>query len=352
MNSSVLRVLCGFVLCLSAGVSRAGDAVIWDPVSKSFVASYSSTPEGGKDYLTGEQALDSVRHTMQKKGVADPVVVWKSDQTGYFAVCTGITETNKTVAAVGLGRTEAEAKVNGLATIRKAGAVKSLYIANRYESYGTDYQAGSPPLTDLTTSPVENEDISSLSPDGHLALCTAHSRGWKLRRLDLINLDTFTAVLELGTPTNLYGSIVWNADGKSFAFFGEERAWGDTTVYFLQDTKWAPVATPGRDKFPDPEFELKPGEHIFKTLNDAVRPKDWLKSGDLELEHIVTVVVDHFGEKIATVDALTTMTVHFDETKTAGIVGVAQETTRKPIQAAATPSPENKAKLLQPPALK
>jgi len=310
----------------------AGDAVMWDPVGRRFVADYSSTPEGGKDYLSAEQAMETVQKTMHKQGVIDPVAVWKSDRTGYFAVCSAFNAKKETVVGVGVGATEAESKVHGLEQLRKAGAVTGLFIAHRYESYGKDYTPDTPPLIDLNTSPVENEEISSLSPDGRLALSTAHSRGWKLQRLDLVDIQTFEPLMELGTPTTLYGSIIWSEDGKRFAFFGEERAWGDTSVYFLEDGKYQPVTLPEREKFPDPELELKPDEHVFKTTNDAVRPKAWLKSGDLEIEHVVAVMLDKDNEKIATVEAIATMTIHFDDAKVATITSVAQATTRKPIE--------------------
>jgi hypothetical protein len=332
MKSFAAPLILVFTLFIPRGRTVAGDAVMWDPVGRRFVAEYSSTPTGGKDYLTGEQAMESVQKTMRKQGVIDPVPVWKSDRTGYFAVCSGLKANKETVVAVGVGATEAESKVHGLEQLRKAGAETGLFIAHRYESYGTDYAPGAPPLIDLNTSPIENEEISSFSPDGRLGLCTSHSRGWKLQRLDLLDTKTFEQLLELGTPTTLYGSILWSEDGKRFALFGEERAWGETSVYFLEDGKYRPVAMPERDKFPDPEIGLKPEEHIFKTTNDAVRPKGWLKSGDLEVEHIVVVMLDRDSEKIATVEAVTTMTIHFDEAKTASIASVAQATTRKPIE--------------------
>ena len=43
-------------------------------------------------------------------------------------------------------------------------------------------------------------------------------------------------------------------------------------------------------------------------------------------------MLDKDNEKIATVEATTTMTIHFDEKKTASIASVAQATTRKPIE--------------------
>jgi hypothetical protein len=321
-----------FALSVLTGQTFAGDATMWDPIGRRFVAVYSSTPEGGKDYVTGEQAMESVQKAMRKQGVIDPVPVWKSDRTGYFAVCSGINAKKETVVGVGVGKTEAESKVHGLEQLRAAGAETGLYIAHRYESYGSDYTPAMPALVDLNTSPVENEEISSLSPDGHLALCTAHSRGWKLQRLDLMNIQTFEPLLELGSPTTLFGSIVWSEDGKRFAFFGEERAWGETNVYFLEDGKYELVAMPERDKFPEPELEMKPGEHILKVINDAVRPKAWSKSDDLEVEHVVSVMLDKDNEKVATVEAITTMTIHFDENKTASIASVAQTTTRKAIE--------------------
>ena len=261
--------------------------------------------------------MESVAKTMRKQGVIDPVPVWKSDRTGYFAVCSGINAKKETVVGVGVGATEAESKMHGLEQLRKAGAQTALFIAHRYESYGTDYAPNSAPLVDLNTSPVENEEISSFSPDGRLGLCTAHSRGWKLQRLDLVDTRTFEQLLELGAPTTLYGSISWSEDGKRFAFFGEERAWGDTSVYFLEDGKYQPVALPEREKFPDPELAVKPDEYVLKTINDVVRPKAWLKSGDLEIEHVVAVMLDKDNEKIATVEGVTTMTIHFDDAKTA-----------------------------------
>ena len=326
-----------FVLAfvLLGGAALAGDAVMWDPVGRRrFVAEYSSTREGGKDYLTGEQAMEAVQKTMRRQGVIDPVRVWQSDRSGYFAVCSGVKcEKGDRRGRWAWAQTEGGIQgLHGLEQLRKAGAKTGFFIAHRYESYGTDYAAEAPPLVDLNTSPVENQEISSLSPDGRLALGTSHSRGWKLQRLNLLDTQTFEELLELGTPTTLYGSVIWTEDGKRFAFFGEERAWGDTSVYFLEDGKYQPVTLPDREKFPDPELELKTDEHVFKTINDAVRPKAWLKSGDLEVEHAVVVMVDKYSEKVATVEAIATMTIHFDEAKTASIASVAQATTRKPLE--------------------
>ena len=340
MNLRSVTLLAASLSVLLMARVEAGDAVMWNPAKQNFEATYSSTPEGGKDYLTEEQAVTVVEKMMRKEKAVDPVMVWKSDRTGYFAVWTGLTAANVMVAAVGYGTTENEAKLNGLAEVRKAGAKSQFFIANRYESYGHDYAPGSPPLIDLTTSPVVNEEITCLSPDGHLALRTAHSRGWKFRRFDLVDLQTFQLPLELGAPTVLFGSIVWSENGQRLAFFGEERTYGETSVYFLEDGKYIPVALPERDQFPDPELGLKPDEQIFKTTSDVVRPKGWLKSGDLEIEHKVEVVVEKNFEQTGTAEATTTMTIHFDAGKNATIVGVAQAATRKAREVKATPDPK------------
>ena len=273
-----------FAFSMPGGRAFAGDAVMWDSVGRHFVAEYSSTPIGGKDYLTGEQAMESVQKAMRKQGVIDPVAVWKSDRTGYFAVCSAFNAKKETVVGVGVGATEAESKVHGVEQLRKAGAVTGLFIAHRYESSGKDSPPDAPPLIDLNTSPVENEEISSLSPDGRFALSTAHSRGWKLQRLDLVDLQSFDLLLELGTPTTLYGSdLLVGGWGKRFAFFGEERAWGDTSVYFVEEGKYKPVALPrcAISAFPDPELELKPDEHVFKDDPSTmrVRPKRLVEIG-------------------------------------------------------------------------
>ena len=321
--------LAAAIFALLTWRADAGDAVMWNPTARHFVAEYSGTPEGGKDYLTEDQAQESVEKLMLKQKAVNPVAVWKSDRTGYFAVWTGVTAANVTVAAVGFGTTETAAKLKGLEEIRKAGAKTQLFIAYRYSSYGHDYVPTAPPLDDMTASPVENEEIGSLSPDGRFALCTSHSRGWKLRRFDVIDLQTFKILLEVGMPTTLFGSVVWSADAQRFAFFGEERAFGDTSVYFLEDGKYVPVALPERDKFPDPEFNLAPDERNLKTTNDSVRPNGWSKTGDLELEHKVEIVVEKNFKQVATAEATATMTIQFDAGRNATITSVAQTTTRK-----------------------
>jgi len=244
------------------------------------------------------------------------------------------------VVAVGFATTEVASKLDGLAGLRKEGAEKQLFIAYRYASYGHDYVATSPPLDDLTASPVENEELNSISPDGHFALRTAHSRGWKFRRFDLVDLRTFDLKLELGAPTVLFGSIVWSEDSRRLAFFGEERTYGETTVYFVEDGKYTQVALPDRDKFPDPELGLQADEKIFKTTSDMVRPVDWTKSGDLEIEHKLEVVVEKNYQQVATAEATTTMTIHFDEQKNATIVGVSQASMRHAIEIKPVPKPK------------
>ncbi len=333
--------LCSLLLLGTPGGSRAGDAVMWNPAKQSFVAEYSGTPEGGKDYLTQEQAELSVEKIVRKERAVDPILIWKSDRTGYFAVCTGVTGENKTVAAVGFGKTEVESKLDGLAELHKAGAQSQFYIAYRYASYGHDHAPKDPPLDDLTASPVENEEISSISPDGHYALRTAHSRGWKFRRFDLVDLRTFDLLLELGTPTVLFGSIVWSDDAQHFAFFGEERTYGTTTVYAMQEGKFTPLTLPDSSKFPDPELGLQADEKLFKTTSDMVRPSNWTKSGDLVIEHKVEVVVENNYRQVATAEGTTTMNIHFDGMGNGSIVGVSQESSRKPIVPKATPKLQN-----------
>jgi hypothetical protein len=318
---------------LSLGVSlRAGDAVIWDADKRLYTAQYSSTPPGGRDYQTGDQAAAAVEATMKKKGVANPVLIWQSDRTGYFSVWSATNAVNKAIAAVGFGHTEAEAKAQGFTEIRKAGAKSDLFIAHRYTSHGSDYVPGSPLLPDLDDSAVENEGIDFLSPDGRYALSTSHSRGWKLRRMDLVDLQTFERVLEFGMPMALTGSVTWSRDGQRLAFFGEERAFGDTNVYQFESGKWNAVPLPDRSQIPDPPLPLNPGERVLKTKNDALRPKAWLESGDLELEHVVDVVLEKNFEAVAMVEATTSLTIHFDSNDGPSIVSVAQNTTRKAIE--------------------
>ena len=332
MKAVVIFLLVALVV-LSRESARAGDAVMWNQAKQDFVAEYSGTPQGGKDYMNEEQAVESVQKTMRKQRVVGPVLVWKSDRTGYFSVWTGLSAGKTSVAVVGFGATEVEAKVKGLAELRKAGAKSQFFIAYCYSSYGQDYVATSPPLADLSTRAVVNEEISSFSPDDHFALRTAHSRGWKFRRFDLVDLQTFEYPLELGAPTDLFGSIVWSQDAQRFAFFGEEAAYGETAVYFREGGKFVRVALPERDKYPDPELGLAADERVFKTKNDMVHPKDWLESGDLELEHKVAVVVEKHYEQIATVEATTTLTIHFDEGRNPSIISVAQQNTRKQLAA-------------------
>lgn len=313
---------------------------MWNAAKQNFVAEYSGTPEGGKDYLTEEQAETSVDKIMRKQKAMDAILVWKSDRTGYFAVCTGVTAGSKTVAAVGFGATEVESKLNGLTELRKAGAQSQFFIAYRYASYGHDYAPKDPPLNDLTASPVETEEISGISPDGHYALRTAHSRGWKFRRFDLVDLRNFDLVMELGAPTVLFGSIIWADDSQHFAFFGEERAYGATTAFALQEGKFTPLALPESSKFPDPELGLQADEKLFKTTSDMVRPSFWTKAGDLVIEHKVEVVVEKNYHQVATAEGTTTMTIHFDGMGNGSIVAVSQTSERTPIVPKATPKPQ------------
>jgi hypothetical protein len=311
--------------------SHAGDAVMWDFKGHNYVSQYSSTPPGGDDYVTADQAAESVAKVIKKQGEADCLLIWKSDRTGYFALCTGLTDKKQMVVAVGYGATEGEAEADGLPRVRQAGATSGFMISHRYTSYGADAKKDSPPLPDLSTSAIQTQDIDSFSPDGKLALCTSHSRGWKLRRLDLIDLQNFNRVIEFAMPMALFGSVTWSSDSKRLAFFGEERAYGDTAVYRSDDGKWIPILLPDRDTFPEPDLGLQEGERIFETRNDAVRPKAWTASNDLELERILDVVVEKNFQRIATVTSVTSVTIHFDADDTTNITSVAQSKTRKEI---------------------
>jgi hypothetical protein len=304
---------------------------MWNDKGNFYTAQYSSTPPHGKDYATGDQAADEAASMMEKQGMPDAHLIWKSDRTGYFTVWSGLDVSNKTVAAVGFGDTAGEAKVSGLAAIRKAGAKAQLFIAHRYTSYGKDFIYGSPVLPDLDDSAVESEDIGFFSPDGKFALATAHSRGFKLRRMDLVDLKTFQRVIEFAMPTALAGSIVWSDDSQHLAFFGEERAYADTWVYKLQEGKWLRMPLPDRETFPAPDLTLKRGERLFDTRNDVVRPKAWTSSTDLDLERVLDVTVEKDYENVATITAITSLTIHFDTDDTANISGAAQSRTRQEI---------------------
>ena len=266
---------------------------------------------------------------MEKQGVTDAQLIWKSDRTGYFTVWNGVEASGNIVAAVGFGPTEAKAKVDGLAAIRKAGAKSQFFIAHRYTSHGSDFVFGSPLLPDLDDSAIESEDIGYFSPDGRFALSISHSRGFKLRRIDLVDLQTFERVIEFAMPMALAGSIVWSADSQSLAFFGEERAYADTWAYKLQDGKWLRMRLPNRDTFPDPDLSLKSGEEILETKNDVVRPKAWTSSSDLELEHVVDVIAEKNSERVAAVTAILSLTINFHTDDTANITA-ASPTVRRP----------------------
>ena len=311
--------------------SHGGDAVMWNAKGRFYVAQYSSSPPHGKDYATGDETAEAVAKTMEKQGVTDAQLIWKSDRTGYFSVWNGLEASGNMVAAVGFGHTEGEAKVDGLAAIRKAGAKSQFFIAHRYTSHGSDFIVGSPVLPDLDDSAVESEDIGDFSPDGKFALSVSHSRGFKLRRMDLLDLQTFERVIEFAMPMALAGSVVWSADSQRLAFFGEERAFADTWVYKLQDGKWLQIALPDRETFPDPDLGLKEGERLFETKNDVVRPKAWTSSSDLEIERVLDVIVEKNYERVAAVTAILSLTIHFDADDTASITSVAQSKTRQEI---------------------
>jgi hypothetical protein len=104
----------------------------------------SSTPKGGKDYKTGnearEEALRDVRSRSDYKPASANILAW-SDSTGFVAVARGTIQGHGDVTVVRRGRSKPEANARALAELKKDGAIASQKIVYRYFSYGADSPA-------------------------------------------------------------------------------------------------------------------------------------------------------------------------------------------------------------------
>src|SRR5438876_7287412 len=85
----------------------------------------SSTPKGGRDYKTEEQARDEALRDLRSRspeGLARAEILSASDSTGYTAVGRGENKAGKDLNVVGRGKSQSEADKRAFAQLKTAGA--------------------------------------------------------------------------------------------------------------------------------------------------------------------------------------------------------------------------------------
>lgn len=134
---NIARSLLFLLMCAIASQARAGDAVAFDYDSGLGGIFYSSSREGGGDYMESLDARAPAMASARKQGARAPVVIHQSDQTGYFCLTVGFNEAGKYVAYVGFGQTAEEAKVDSFKGLKAYGATSKPDVIHEYFSYGT-----------------------------------------------------------------------------------------------------------------------------------------------------------------------------------------------------------------------
>lgn len=131
-------------LCI-AGHAFAGDAVAigynQDGIWTSVTYYSSSTPKGGKDYKTDQEAREAALRDLRRRGDhqnARGEILSSSDSTGFVAVARGANEAGKDVNVVGRGQTQHEADEKAMTELKQRDATKNQKIVYRYFSNGSD----------------------------------------------------------------------------------------------------------------------------------------------------------------------------------------------------------------------
>ncbi len=100
-------------------------------------AYFSSTPKGGKDYLSAQAAADRVRRIGLAQG-STVEIIDESHRTGYFCVAEAFTQLRTPIFRVGYGRTQVEADHQAIRQVDYAAGARQYYILKRFFSYGDE----------------------------------------------------------------------------------------------------------------------------------------------------------------------------------------------------------------------
>jgi hypothetical protein len=125
-----------FAIWMAASQAQAGDAVAFDYTTGTGGISYSSSKEGGVDYLESADARAPALTAARKQGAKSATVIHQSDLTGYFCLAVGFNEAGRYVAYVGHADTAVHAKEDALKGVKAYGAVSKPDIIHEYFSFG------------------------------------------------------------------------------------------------------------------------------------------------------------------------------------------------------------------------
>ena len=103
----------------------------------------SSTPKGGKDYKTENEAREEALRDVRKRSeheAATANILASSDSTGFAAVAPSKDKSGKDVNVVGYGKSQPEADSKAFAQLSEVGAGSTKKIVYRYFSYGADFK--------------------------------------------------------------------------------------------------------------------------------------------------------------------------------------------------------------------
>ena len=134
---SIAKACFLFAICIGASPAWAGDAVAFDYARGLGGIYYSSSREGGADYMESPDARAPALASARKQGARSPIVIHQSDLTGYFCLAVGFNQDGRYVAYVGHGDTAVNAKADALKGVKAYGAVSKPDVIHEYFSYGT-----------------------------------------------------------------------------------------------------------------------------------------------------------------------------------------------------------------------
>lgn len=118
------------------------------------------------------------------------------------------------------------------------------------------------------------------SPDGKFGMLLVEQEAQV--KIQLIEVSSRKVVLDLadsGLPHAGNCKLLWSPDSQRVAFYEANRRGGDTTVYFRDDSGFTETHLP---ELPGcSTHSKKTGAKTFKSIENNIAPKEWLKSGAL-----------------------------------------------------------------------